>query len=185
MSFQGDKDLKKRMDGATEALQKEFSGLRTGRASPALLESVQVEAYGGHMPLKELAGVNVPEPRMLSVNVWDQGLVKAVEKAISDANLGLNPMSEGNVIRVTLPELTEDRRRELTKVAGKYAEAARIAVRNVRRDGIDGLRKAEKSGDIAQDQLHRGQDEIQKMTDAAIANIDKMLADKDQDIMQV
>ena len=185
MAFEGQNALKKRMDGAIEALNKEFSGLRSGRATPALLEPVQVEAYGGHMPLKEVSSVSVPEPRMLAVTVWDQGLVKAVEKAISDANLGLNPMSEGNIVRVRLPELTEERRKELTKVAGKYAEQARISIRNARRDGIDTLRKLEKDGEIAEDARHRGEGEIQKLTDSYIGKIDKSLQEKDQEIMQV
>ena len=185
MAFDQEKELNKRMDGALDMLHKEFIGLRTGRANPALLENIQVEAYGGHMHLKELAGVSVPEPRILAVTIWDESIVKAVEKAISDANMGLNPNVSGNVIRVTLPELTEERRKELTKVAGKYAEQARIAVRNVRRDGIEHLRKQEKANEIGQDELHKGQDAIQKLTDSHIAKIDAALAEKEKDIMQV
>jgi len=135
------KDIQRRMDGALEALRKEFGGLRTGRASASLLEPVVVNAYGNNMPLNQLANINVPEPRLITVNVWDRGMVKAVDKAIREAGLGLNPQTEGQTIRVPIPDLNEERRRELTKVAAKYAEAARVAVRNVRRDGIEVLRK--------------------------------------------
>src|SRR5437660_10458394 len=148
------KDLRRRMDGAVEVLRKEFGGLRTGRASTSLLEPVQVNAYGGMVPLNQVASVNVPEPRMISVQVWDRSVVKAVDKAIREAGLGLNPQAEGQVIRVPIPDLTEDRRRELTRVAAKYAEQARVSVRNVRRDGLDPLKKREKDGDISQDE-HR------------------------------
>ena len=145
------KDIQRRMDGALEALRKEFGGLRTGRASVSLLEPVTVSAYGNVMPLNQLANINVPEPRMITVQVWDRGMVKAVDKAIREAGLGLNPQTEGQTVRVPIPDLNEERRRELTRVAAKYAEAARVSVRNVRRDGIEALRKQEKDGDISQD----------------------------------
>ena len=179
------KDLDRRMDGAVTALGHEFAGLRTGRASPTLLDPIQVDAYGGMMPLNQVAGVTVPEPRLLTVTVWDNSVIKAVEKAIRESDLGLNPQTEGNVIRIPIPELNEERRTELSKVAGKYAEQARVAVRNVRRDGMDHLKKAEKDGDISEDESHRIADEIQKLTDSHVKTIDEALADKEKDIMQV
>jgi ribosome recycling factor len=179
------KDLRRRMEGAFEALRKEFSGLRTGRASASLLDPVMVEAYGNAMPLNQLATVSVPEPRMISVTVWDRAMAKAVDKAIREAGLGLNPQTEGAVIRVPIPDLTEDRRRELTKVAAKYAEQARIHVRNVRRDGLDPLKKKEKDGDISQDQHRKLQHDIQALTDEYIKKIDETLAQKDKEILQV
>ena len=178
-------DIKRRMDGALEAFKKELSGLRTGRASASLLEPVQVEAYGSRMHLKEVATVSVPEPRMISVQVWDRGMVKAVEKAIRDGGLGLNPQTEGQTIRVPIPDLNQERRQELVKVAHKYAEQARVAVRNVRRDGMDMLKKAEKNGDITQDEQKTWQDKVQGMTDQHIKLIDDALASKEKDIMQV
>lgn len=180
-----EKDLKRRMDGAIEALKREFAGLRTGRASTSLLENVQVDAYGASMPMNQVASVSVPEPRLLTVQVWDDGNVKAVEKAIFDSELGLNPQTEGNLIRVPIPELSEERREEMTKVAAKYAEQARIAVRNVRRDGMDSLKKLEKDGDISQDEHRARGDDIQQMTDGHISNIDELLEAKEQEIMQV
>jgi ribosome recycling factor len=179
------KDLRRRMEGAFEALRKEFSGLRTGRASASLLDPVMVEAYGNAMPLNQLATVSVPEPRMISVTVWDRAMAKAVDKAIREAGLGLNPQTEGAVIRVPIPDLTEDRRRELTKVAAKYAEQARVHVRNVRRDGLDPLKKQEKDGDISQDQHRKLQHDIQALTDEYIKKIDEALAQKDKEILQV
>jgi len=179
------KDLKRRMDGALDALAREFMGLRTGRASTSLLEDITVNAYGGTVPLKQVAGVSIPEPRMLSVQVWDHSVAKAVEKAIMEAGLGLNPQTEGAVIRVPLPELNEERRAELTKVAGKYAEQARIAIRNVRRDGLEHLKKAEKDSEISQDDMHRQSDQVQKMTDEHIKKVDDALAHKEEEIMQV
>ena len=179
------KDLRRRMEGAFEALRKEFSGLRTGRASASLLDPVTVEAYGNVMPLNQLATVSVPEPRLISVTVWDRAMAKAVDKAIREAGLGLNPQTEGAVIRVPIPDLTEDRRRELTKVAAKYAEQARIQVRNVRRDGLDPLKKKEKDGDISQDQHRKLQHDIQALTDEYIQKIDDSLAQKDKEILQV
>jgi ribosome recycling factor len=179
------KDLERRMDGALDVLRKEFGGLRTGRASTSLLEPVQVNAYGSTVPLNQVASVNVPEPRMITVQVWDRGVVKAVDKAIREAGLGLNPQTEGQVIRVPIPELNEDRRRELTRVAAKYAEQARVSVRNVRRDGVEALRKLEKDGDISQDQQRKLQNDVQHMTDDHIKRIDETLAQKDKEILQV
>jgi ribosome recycling factor len=179
------KDLRRRMDGALEVLRKEFGGLRTGRASTSLLEPVQVNAYGGMVPLNQVASVNVPEPRMISVQVWDRGVVKAVDKAIREAGLGLNPQTEGQVIRVPIPELNEERRRELTRVAAKYAEQARVSVRNVRRDGIEALRRLEKDSEISQDEHRKLDREVQQLTDDHIKRIDETLAQKDKEILQV
>ncbi|MTI08771.1 MULTISPECIES: ribosome recycling factor [Curvivirga] len=178
-------DLKRRMDGAVEALKTEFAGLRTGRASANLLDPIQVDAYGSMMPLNQCAAVSVPEARMLSVTVWDGSVIKAVEKAIRESDLGLNPMTEGNVIRIPIPELNEERRGELVKVAGKYAEQARIAIRNVRRDGMDEAKKAEKDGDISEDDSRRLSDQIQKVTDEHVKSVDDMLVAKEKDIMQI
>jgi len=179
------KSLSQRMSKAIDSLREELSGLRTGRASASLLEPVTVEAYGSKMPLNQLATVTVPEPRMLSVQVWDRGMANAVEKAIRDSGLGLNPVGEGGVIRVPLPELNEERRRELTKVAHNYAEQARVAVRHVRRDGMDTLKKLEKDGDIGQDESRSLADQVQKATDSAVSDIDGIVAVKEQEIMQV
>jgi ribosome recycling factor len=179
------KDVRRRMDGALEALRKEFGGLRTGRASASLLEPVTVEAYGSAVPLNQVANINVPEPRLITVSVWDRGMVKAVDKAIREAGLGLNPQTEGQTIRVPIPDLNEERRRELTRVAAKYAEAARIAVRNVRRDGIEALRKQEKDGDISQDEQKKLERDVQHMTDDHIKRVDETLAQKDKEILQV
>jgi ribosome recycling factor len=178
-------DLKRRMQGAMGVLKQELSGLRTGRASASLLEPVQVDAYGTHMPLSQLATVSVPEPRLLSVQVWDRSMVHAVEKAITAANLGLNPQTEGQVIRLRIPELNEERRKELVKVAHKYAEAARVAVRHVRRDGIDVIKKLEKDHQISKDDHERYSNEIQKATDQAIHDVDQMLANKEKEILTV
>lgn len=179
------KDLRRRMDGAIEVLRKEFGGLRTGRASASLLEPVTVPAYGGTVPLTQVASVNVPEPRMISVQVWDRNVVKAVDKAIREAGLGLNPQTEGQTIRVPIPELNQERRKELTRVAAKYAEDARVAVRHVRQHGIEALRKLEKDGEISQDEQRKVQTEIQKLTDDHIKRIDETLAQKDKEILQV
>ncbi len=173
------------MDGALEALRKELGGLRTGRASTHLLEPVHVEAYGSAMPLNQLASVSAPEPRLLVVQVWDRAMVKAVDKAIREAGLGLNPQTEGQVIRVPIPDLTEERRRELTRVAAKYAEQARVSVRNVRRDGLDPLKKKEKDGEISQDQHRKLQHDIQALTDDYIKKIDETVAQKEKEILQV
>src|SRR5271165_5977585 len=169
------KDLRRRMDGAVEVLRKEFGGLRTGRASASLLEPITVAAYGGSMPLNQLANISVPEPRMITVQVWDRAMVKAVDKAIRESGLGLNPQTEGQVIRVPIPDLNEERRRELTKVTAKYAEDARVAVRKVRQHGMDGLRRQEKDGEISQDQQRKLQQDIQRLTDDAIHRIDVTL----------
>lgn len=177
--------LKDRMQKSIASLRDELAGLRTGRASASLLEPVQVEAYGGRMPLNQVATVTVPETRMLSVQVWDRTLAGAVEKAIRNSGLGLNPAAEGQVIRVPLPELNEERRRELTKVAHHYAEQARVAVRHIRRDGMDLLKKLEKDGDLSQDDSRKQTDLVQQATDQAVAEIDKVLAVKEQEIMQV
>jgi ribosome recycling factor len=175
----------KRMDGAVEVLRKELQGLRTGRASASLLEPVTVEAYGSEVPLIQVGNVNVPEPRMLTVQVWDRGLVKAVEKAIRSSGLGLNPAVDGTLIRVPLPELSQERRAELVKVAHKYAEQARIAARNVRRDGMDHLKKMEKDGELSQDEHKLWADEIQTMTDKHISVINDLVAHKEKDILTV
>ena len=179
------KDLRRRMDCAIEVLRKEVGGLRTGRASASLLEPVTVQAYGGAMPLNQLGSVSVPEPRMIVVQVWDRGVVKAVDKAIREAGLGLNPQTEGQTIRVPIPDLSEERRRELTRVAAKYAEQARVSVRNVRRDGIEALRRQEKDGEIAQDDARKLQHEVQHLTDDYVKRIDEALAQKDKEILQV
>ncbi len=178
-------DLKRRMHGALEVLREEFASLRTGRASANLLDPITVDAYGAKMPMNQVATVSVPEPRMISVQVWDGALVSAVEKAIQQSNLGLNPVTEGQTLRLPLPELTEDRRKDLTKVAHGYAENARIAVRNVRRDGMDTLKHMEKDGEMSEDEMHHESEEVQKLTDDVIKEIDAALETKDADIMQV
>lgn len=178
-------EIKRRMDGALEALRREFAGLRTGRASTHLLDSVVVKAYGSEMPLAQVGTVNVPEPRMITVQVWDRGLVSAVEKAIRDGGLGLNPASDGQLVRVPLPELSQERRTELSKIAHKYAEQARVAVRNVRRDGMEGLKKLEKDHKISEDEHRKRSDEVQKLTDQHIKLVDDSLAQKEKEIMQV
>ena len=178
-------DISRRMQGAVEVLRKEFVGLRTGRASVALLEPITVEAYGSQMPLSQVATINIPDPRMLAVQVWDKGLVHAVEKEIRNSGLGLNPSSDGNLVRVPIPELNEERRQELSKIANKYAEQARIAIRNVRRDAMDGLKKMEKANEISQDEQRAWGDEIQAMTDKLIKEIDEAFQAKDKEIMQV
>ncbi len=178
-------DIERRMNGAVEALKREFAGLRTGRASAALLEPITVDAYGSKMPLNQVGTVGVPDPRMLTVQVWDTGLVGAVEKSVRDSGLGLNPQTEGNLVRVPIPELTEERRIELTKIANKYAEQARVAARNVRRDGMDTLKRMEKDGEISQDDQRQWSQDIQKLTDETVSTIDAALTTKDQEIMQV
>ncbi len=178
-------DLQKRMEASVEVLKKEFSGLRTGRASISLLDPIHVDAYGSKMPLNQVGTVSAPEARMLSVQVWDQGMVTAVEKAIRESDLGLNPSSDGNLIRIPLPDLSEERRKELVKVAAKYAEQSRISIRNIRRDGIESVRKMEKDGEISEDDKHHLQDEVQKVTDSEIKKVDELLAHKEKDIMTV
>lgn len=178
-------DLNRRMNGAVSTVKSEFSGLRTGRASPALVEPVTVDAYGSQLPINQVGNISTPEPRLLTIQVWDKGLVKAVDKAIRDAGLGLNPQVDGQLLRIPIPELNEERRRDLAKLAHKYAEAARVAVRNVRRDGMDLLKKLEKDHKIGQDEHHTLGDELQKLTDAHIKDIDTALQGKEQEIMQV
>ena len=177
-------DLQRRMHGAVEALKHDLGGLRTGRASTSLLEPVHVEVYGANMPLNQIATISAPEPRMLSVQVWDRSNVGPVEKAIRSAGLGLNPISEGQTLRLPIPDLTEERRKELAKLAGQYAEKAKIAVRNVRRDGMDALKADEKKHEISEDERKRSETEVQKLTDDAIAEIDSVLAAKDKEILQ-
>ena len=179
------KDMRRRMDGAIDALKKELAGLRTGRASPSLLENVVVNAYGGTMPLNQVGSVSAPEPRMLVVQVWDRALAKAVDAAIREAGLGLNPQSEGQVIRVPIPPLSEERRKELIKVGHKYAEQARVSVRNVRRDGLEALKKREKDREITQDQHRKLDKDVQHITDETIKKIDETLASKEKEIMHV
>jgi ribosome recycling factor len=178
-------EIKTRMNKSIASLKDELAGLRTGRATASLLDPVVVEAYGSRMPLNQIATVTVPEARMLNVQVWDRSMTAAVDKAIRNSGLGLNPAAEGSLIRVPLPELNEERRRDLTKVAHNYAEQARVAVRHVRRDGMDLLKKLEKDGDISQDEGRLQADLVQKATDGAVADIDNMVAVKEREIMQV
>jgi len=179
------KDFERRMDGAVEVLHKEFAGLRSGRAATGLLEPINVEAYGSPMPMSQVGTIGVPEARMLSVQVWDKSLVSAVEKAIRESSLGLNPQVDGQMVRVPIPALTEERRAEFVKIAAKYSEEARIAIRNIRRHGMDDLKKTEKDGDISKDEHHDYGVEIQELTDSHIAKVDETLANKEQEIMQV
>ena len=179
------KDIENRMDGAVESFSQNLSGLRTGRASTGLVENLKVEVYGSVMPLNQVASINVPEARTISITVWDASNVSAVEKAINNSDLGLNPNSEGSVIRLNLPDLTEERRKELVKIASTYAEQARVAVRNVRKDGMDTIKKEEKDSQISEDEMHAYSDDIQKLTDDHIEQIDSMLKDKEKDIMTV
>ena len=178
-------DLKRRMDGAINALQHDLQGLRTGRASASLLDPITVEAYGAQTPLNQLANVSIPEPRMLSVSVWDKTMVGKVERAIRDSHLGLNPITDGTTLRIPLPELNEQRRKELVKVAHTYAENGRVAARHVRRDGMETLKKLEKDGDMGQDDARQMSDRVQKITDETISEIDRTLSAKEAEIMQV
>jgi ribosome recycling factor len=177
-------DVQRRMHGAIEALKHDLGGLRTGRASTALLDPIHVEVYGSNMPLNQVATVSTPEPRLLSVQVWDRSNVNAVEKAIRNAGLGINPVTDGQNIRLPIPDLTEDRRKELAKIAHQYAEKAKIAVRNVRRDGMDALKTDEKKREISEDEHKRLDTEVQKLTDDAIKEVDEILAAKDKEILQ-
>lgn len=179
------KDLERRMDGAITSLQSELQGLRTGRASINLLDTVQVPAYGSNVPMNQVGSVSVMDSRMLAVNIWDKSLVGAADRAIRDAGLGLNPVVDGQNLRIPIPPLNEERRVELTKVAGKYAEAARVAIRNVRRDGMDALKKMEKDGDISEDDHRSSSDEVQKLTDSFVKQVDEVLKNKEAEIMQV
>lgn len=178
-------DLQRRMDGAISAFKHDLASLRTGRASANLLDPINVEAYGSPMPINQVATVSVPEPRMISVNVWDKSLVQAVDRAIRESNLGFNPIVDGMNLRIPLPELNEERRKELVKIAHQYSEQARVAARHVRRDGMETLKKAEKDGTIGQDDLRAQSDRVQKMTDDTISGIDKLLVEKEAEIMQV
>jgi len=178
-------DIKRRMRGAVSSLKSDLAGLRTGRASTNLLDPIQIDAYGALMPINQVATVSVPEPRLLSVQVWDRSMVGAVEKAIRESDLGLNPQTEGQVIRLRIPEMNEQRRKEMVKVAHKYAEEARVAIRHVRRDGLDTLKKLEKDGDIGQDDEKRQADQVQKATDEHVSEGDQVLAAKEKEIMQV
>ncbi|HSF65555.1 MAG TPA: ribosome recycling factor [Paracoccaceae bacterium] len=176
--------LQRRMDGAMAALRTEFASLRTGRASAAILEPIQVDAYGQMTPINQLGTINVPEPRMVVINVWDKGMISKVEKAIRESGIGINPVTDGPLIRLPIPELNEERRRQLTKVAAGYAESARVAIRNVRRDGMDQIKKAKAAG-LAEDDQKMYADEVQELTDKAIAAVDKLLETKQAEIMQV
>ncbi|MGJ3261685.1 MAG: ribosome recycling factor [Salinarimonas sp.] len=178
-------DVRRRMQGAVASLKHDLSGLRTGRASASLVEPITVEAYGAAMPMNQVATISVPEPRLLSVQVWDRGMVGAVEKAIRESDLGLNPQTEGQVIRLRIPEMNEQRRKEMVKVAHKYAEEARVAIRHVRRDGLDTLKKLEKDGLLSQDDEKRHATEVQKVTDEHVAEVDSVVAAKEKEIMQV
>ena len=178
-------DIKRRMEGSLNSLKTELMGLRAGRASTAMLEPIMVEAYGSKMPMNQVGNISVPEPRLLTVTVWDAGLTSSVEKAIRDSDLGLNPMAEGTLIRVPIPDLSEERRKDMVKVAGRYAEAARVAVRNVRRDGIEGARKLEKDSEISEDERHDLEVDIQKLTDDHVKQIDNALSNKEMEITQV
>lgn len=178
-------DLKRRMDGAITSFRQDLASLRTGRASSNLLDAIQVQAYGSTMPINQVANVSVPEPRMISVSVWDKSMVSAVDRAIREANLGFNPIVDGTNLRIPLPELNEQRRKELVKISHTYAENARVAVRHVRRDGMETLKKAEKDGDISEDDQRKQADQVQKLTDETIGTIDSLLSEKETEIMQV
>ena len=178
-------DVSRRMDASVVSLSNDFSGLRAGRASTTMLDPVIVDAYGSKMPLNQLSNISAPESRLLTVTVWDAGLSEAVEKAVRDSGLGLNPQAEGSVIRIPIPDLSEERRKEMVKVAGKYAEASRVAIRNIRRDAIEAVRKAEKEGGMSEDERHGLENEAQKLTDRHISKVDDMLAQKEKDILSV
>jgi ribosome recycling factor len=178
-------DIKRRMEGSVSSLKSEFMGLRAGRASTAMLEPIMVDAYGSKMPMNQVGNISAPEPRLLTVTVWDASMTASVEKAIRESDLGLNPMTEGHLIRVPIPDLSEDRRKEMVKVAGRYAEAARVAVRNVRRDGIEAIRSAEKEGLLSEDERHSEEGEVQKLTDQYVKLIDESLANKEKEITHV
>ena len=178
-------DIQRRMDGSLNSLKTEFMGLRAGRASTGMLEPIMVEAYGSKMPITQVGNISAPEPRLLTVTVWDASLTASVEKAIRESDLGLNPMAEGTLIRVPIPDLSEERRKDMVKVAGRYAEAARVSVRNVRRDGIEGARKLEKDSLISEDERHDLETDIQKLTDDHVKMVDDALANKEREITQV
>jgi ribosome recycling factor len=178
-------DVQRRMDGAVAACKNDLASLRTGRASANLLDPVHVDAYGSSMPINQVATISVPEPRMISVSVWDKSMVGAVDRAIRESNLGFNPIVDGTTLRIPLPELNEERRKQLVKIAHQYAEQARVAARHVRRDGMEQIKKSEKDGEVSQDDSRTQTDRMQKMTDSAIASIDRLLADKEAEILQV
>lgn len=178
-------EMARRMKGVVAALKSDLAGLRTGRASPALLDPVTVEAYGNRMPVSQLGTVSAPEPRMLTIQVWDKSMVKAVDKAVRDGGLGLNPQIDGQLLRIPIPELNQERRKELVKLAHKYTEQARISIRNVRRDGMEVLKKLEKDKKISQDEQHKSGDELQKLTDDNVKDVDQMLDAKEREILQV
>lgn len=178
-------ELERKMSSAFDVVHKDFSGLRTGRASSSLLESIVVESYGSKVPINQIGNINVPESQLLTVQVWDESMAPAVEKAIRESGLGLNPATAGNLIRVPIPELSEERRQELAKVASKYAEQGRVAIRNVRRDGMEKIKTMEKDSEISKDEAHRMHDDVQKLTDQYIKKVDGALSSKEQDIMKV
>jgi ribosome recycling factor len=178
-------DINRRMDGALNSLKSDLAGLRTGRASAGILDPIMIDAYGQQMPINQVGTVSAPEPRMISVQIWDKSMVGAVEKAIRESDLGLNPVTDGTNLRIPMPELNEERRKEIAKVAHQYAEQARVAIRHVRRDGMDALKKGEKDGDIGQDDARALSDKVQKSTDDRIADVDKLVAAKEAEIMQV
>lgn len=177
--------LEERMSNTLESLKKEFLAIRTGRANPAILDGIMVDAYGSKMPLNQVANINVPDPRMLTLQVWDKGMVKDVERAIMDSELGINPVTEGEVIRLPMPDLSEERRRDYVKLAFKHGETTKISLRNTRRDGMDSLKKMEKDKEISEDDLHRGSTKIQELTDKYVAMVDDMCQKKEKDIMQL
>jgi len=179
------KDMQRRMEGAVHAYKNDLASLRTGRASSNLLDPIEVEAYGASMPINQVATISVPEPRMISVSVWDKQMVGAVDRAIRESNLGFNPIMDGTTLRIPLPELTEERRKQLVKIAHQYAEQARVAARHVRRDGMEQIKKAEKDGEISQDDSRTHSDRVQKLTDETITSIDSLLTEKEAEILQV
>lgn len=185
MTHENLNELKKKMNSTLDVLTKEFVGLRTNRASTALLEPLMIDAYAGQVPITQVGTLSTPEARLITVQVWDKSLVKVVEKAIREANLGLNPTADGQIIRVPLPDLSQERRQEIVKIAAKYAESARIAIRSIRRDGMDHLKKIEKKGEITEDDLHRFSEDLQDVTDEFIKKIDQHLAQKEKDVLQV
>lgn len=177
--------VEEKMKATLEALKREFQGIRTGRANPAILDGIFVNAYGSRMPLNQVANINVPDARLLTVQVWDKSMVKTVEKAILDSNLGINPVTEGEVIRLPMPDLSEERRKDYVKLVAKHAEATRVSLRNIRRDGIDALKKMEKDKAISEDDLHRGSTKIQDVTDKYVKLVDEVAQKKEQDIMHI
>lgn len=178
-------DVKRRMDGAINAFKNDIASIRTGRASANILDPVTVDAYGSRVPLNQVANITVPEPRMLGVSIWDKSMVNAVDRAIRESNLGLNPIMDGQNLRIPLPDLTQERRKSLVKVAHEYTEKAKVAIRNVRRDAMDALKKAEKDGDIGQDDSRSQSEKVQKMTDETISDVDRLMVEKEKEIMQV